>query len=236
MLKFLGIGAQKSGTSWLYTMLSQHPHVAFPGNKEIHFWDKNYPREPVSNYFDFFNDPLLYEGEITPSYAQLPLDAIETIHQGAPELKLIYILRNPLERAWSAALMALQRAQMEPYEASDCWFIDHFNSKASLSRGDYEQSIVNWLSFFATDNLLLLDYEDIKQRPQWLLNACCQHIGISPFSDEQLSTMPLEKKIFEGAGLSIRDSLKQPLLSIYASKIHSLSSYLNKNLQHWTHI
>lgn len=236
MLKFLGIGAQKSGTSWLYTMLSQHSQIAFPGNKEIHFWDKNYPREPVSNYFDFFNDPVLYEGEITPSYAQLSLDAIETIYKGAPGLKLIYILRNPMERAWSAALMALQRAQMEPHEASDRWFLDHFNSKASLSRGDYEQTIVNWLSVFPTDNLLLLDYEDIQQHPRCLLDACCRHIGISAFSSEQLAVMQIERKVFEGNGLALRGSLKQPLLSIYAEKIHSLANYLNKDLHHWTHI
>lgn len=42
MLDFLGIGAQKAGTTWLYEKLRLHPDIAFPAGKEVHFWDQKY--------------------------------------------------------------------------------------------------------------------------------------------------------------------------------------------------
>ena len=47
MLTFLGIGTQKSGTTWLYSMLKHHPRVRFPNRKEVHFW--NSPAPPPLN-------------------------------------------------------------------------------------------------------------------------------------------------------------------------------------------
>ncbi len=44
MIDFLGIGAQKCGTTWLYERLAQHPQVRFPAGKEIHFWDHHLDR------------------------------------------------------------------------------------------------------------------------------------------------------------------------------------------------
>ena len=233
MLTFLGIGAQKAGTTWLYTMLSQHPDIAFPGHKEMHFWDKQFPHAPVSNYFNFFNSPTLYEGEITPSYALLPLDAIKTLYQGAPKLKLIYLIRNPIERAWSAALMALQRAQMEIAEASDQWFLDHFYSKASLLRGDYEYCLRHWYSIYPAENLLLLEYEQLKISPNTLLNQCFEHIGVASFNQTQYALLNSNSRVFEGSGDPIRPRLKTELLKIYHPKIRSLEKYLHKDLSHW---
>ena len=81
MLHFLGIGAQKAGTSWLHAMLSQHPKLALPKDKELHYWDKQYPQAPVQNYLNFFHQQDRYEGEITPAYASLPISTIEAIYQ-----------------------------------------------------------------------------------------------------------------------------------------------------------
>ena len=46
MLDFLGIGAQKAATTWLYANLDLHPQIAFPAGKEVHFWDRREGREP----------------------------------------------------------------------------------------------------------------------------------------------------------------------------------------------
>src|SRR5258706_3186219 len=130
MLDFLGIGAQKAGTTWLHEALSLHPALRFPGGKEVHFWDWHRARG-VDWYRGLFGAaaPGVKNGEITPAYALLPVEAIREIREINPALRVIYTLRNPLERAWSAALMVLQRGGMTLEEASDQWFIDHFRSK-----------------------------------------------------------------------------------------------------------
>ena len=143
MLDFLGIGAQKAGTTWLYEMLCQHPQLAFPGGKEMHFWDAGRSRG-LEWYRSCFNVGEKKNGEITPAYAMLPVETIREIHALNPALRVIYILRNPIDRAWSSARMALERAEMTLAEASDQWFVDHFLSQGSLRRGDYESCIRHW--------------------------------------------------------------------------------------------
>ncbi|WP_298607898.1 sulfotransferase [uncultured Thiothrix sp.] len=234
MLAFLGIGAQKAGTTWLHRMLSQHPQLYLPEAKELHYWDKQYPQAPIQAYLDFFHRIDCLEGEITPSYAILPISTIQVIHQYLPELKLIYSLRNPIERAWSAACMFLTKAQMELEEASDQWFLDHFYSKNSRLRGDYETSIRQWLSIYPRENLLLLDYDLIKSNPKLVLSSCCAHLGIHDFTLTQLETMLLSSKVFAGQGYQLRPKLKQALIDLYTPQIYSLSQYLNKDLSHWT--
>ncbi len=233
MYKFLGIGAQKAGTTWLYKMLSQHPDIAFPHGKEVHYWNRQYPKRSPKDYLSKFDSKNLVEGEITPAYAFLPLDTIKQIHQFAPDLRIIYIIRNPIDRAWSSARMALALAEMTFTEASDQWFIDHFNSQGSLLRGDYESSIANWSQVYNSDNLLLLSFEDIHQSPQQLLQNCCQHIGVESFSTTMLQNINPEKKVFSGASNPLNPSLHKHLKNLYHDKIQSLSTALNKDLSHW---
>lgn len=233
MLHFLGIGAQKAGTTWLHAMLSQHPSLKLPNAKELHYWDKQYPHAPIQNYLNFFHDQAHYEGEITPAYASLPSSTIEVIYEHLPRLKLLYCLRNPIDRAWSAACMFLTRAQMELDEASDQWFLDHFFSKGSRLRGNYELCIRNWTAFYPRESLLLLDYDLIKSSPEQLLTACCQHLEIPPFTETQLQQMLLATKVFEGKGYELRPRLKQALIHLYTPQIHALSEYLDQDFSHW---
>ncbi len=233
MYKFLGIGAQKAGTTWLFRMLSQHPNIAFPHGKEIHYWNRQYPKHPPEDYLSKFISNTLAEGEITPAYAFLPLETIKQIHHHAPDLRIIYIIRNPIDRAWSSARMALVRAEMTFTEASDQWFIDHFNSQGSLLRGDYERSISNWTQVFNSDNLLILSFEDIHQSPQSLLEKCCQHIGVPNFSNKTLQVINPEKKVFSGSSNTLNPVLQEHLKALYKDKIQSLSTTLNRDLSHW---
>lgn len=235
MLHFLGIGAQKAGTTWLHEMLSQHPQLILPAAKELHYWDKQFPTSPVQAYSNFFQHTDCYEGEITPAYASLPITTIQVIYQHFPELRLIYSLRNPIQRAWSAACMFLTKSQMELEEASDQWFLDHFYSKGSRLRGDYETCIRNWTSVYPKQNLLLLDYDLIKSEPSTVLSLCCQHLGIKHFTDQQLKRMLLDSKVFAGKGYELRPTLKQALIHLYTPQIQSLSRYLDKDFSHWIH-
>jgi hypothetical protein len=233
MLKFLGVGAQKCGTTWLYHALSLHPQVQFPGCKEVHFWDRT-PRGDLTAYQRLFSHPVKFEGDITPAYGFLPLSVIREVYeQFGADLKLIYMIRNPLDRAWSAARMAVRRAEMEVSEASDYWFIDHFKSYGSLQRGDFEQCIRNWRCIFGEASLLIVRYEELCANPLALAKRCADHIGIDPgwYSETHLDT--LQASQFAGDGTPLRQTLFHPLLDIYHDKIISLGSYLDLDLSDW---
>ena len=114
MLDFLGIGAQKAGTTWIYHQLAGHPQVAFPAGKEVHFWDRHRDRGTQwwlalfgqSGPGDVARDGReVRRGEITPAYAVLDPFTVREIAQLCPQARIFYSLRNPVARAWSAALM-----------------------------------------------------------------------------------------------------------------------------------
>jgi hypothetical protein len=235
MLNFIGIGAQKAGTSWLYHMLSHHPQILFPAGKEIHFWDQQTHRG-IQWYRDLFSGalpPEIRQGEITPAYAFLSLESISDIKRLFPDLRLIYMIRNPIERAWSSARMALERAEMTLTEASDAWFIDHFRSQGSLRRGDYETCIRQWRAIFGSEVLLILRYEDISDSPRTLLRDCLVHIGVdSGWAATQPQDL-VSRRVFSSERALIRPNLLLVLQEIYQPKISSLARYLNMDLSDW---
>lgn len=226
MLNFIGIGAQKAGTTWLYRNLSKTSNIVFPAGKEVHFWDIHYGQGVEWYRSQFINlPPSAIGGDITPAYAILPIEKIQEVFVSFPDLRILYLLRNPVERAWSSALMALMRAEMTINEASDQWFIDHFNSQGSKLRGDYMQCIKNWLSVYPEENMLILLYDDISNEPSYVMQKVLSHIG-GDCDENIINQQALSKKIFTGSGDKIRPALHQYLKAMYAPKITELKQFL----------
>ena len=230
MLNFLGIGAQKAGTTWLYERLRLHPGLAFPAGKEIHFWNQS-RHYGLDWYRGRFADSGGSNGEITPAYAILAPEIIREIHREFPDLRLIYTIRNPISRAWSSAKMEMRRAGMEPDETSDQWFIDHFRSPGSLARGDYLSCIRNWRAVYPAEQLQVLRFEDIQERPLQVLEACCRHLGVPGGVWED--GPGIREKVFSSGNEPLRSSLRPALLDLYWDRILSLSDYLGQDLSAW---
>jgi hypothetical protein len=234
MLGFLGIGAQKAATTWLFELLARHPQVRFPAGKEVHFWDQKRERG-IEWWLGLFSDPTpgVLQGEITPAYALLERDDIAEIRERVPEVKLFYSIRNPMERAWSAALMALQRAELEQGEASDQWFIDHFRSRGSLARGDYEGCLRRWSSVFPREQLLVLLYDEIVRQPRSVLVGLAGHLGIDAGFFGRLPESELRRPAFPGPDVPIRRSLLPALRELYEGRIDAVAKLLGRDLGAW---
>src|SRR6056297_3866495 len=100
---FLGLGAQRSGTSTLNHYLSQHPQFRAPIRKEVHYFDKNYYRgvEWYKGYFPMQSrSRISVTGEVSPFYIFHPYCA-ERIARDLPHARFIVLLRNPVSRAIS---------------------------------------------------------------------------------------------------------------------------------------
>jgi hypothetical protein len=234
MLDFVCIGAQKCGTTWLYEHLRKHPGTAFPAGKEVHFWDQK-QANGLDWYRSLFDSPAAAGkkcGEITPAYAILDHDTIKECHDNFPDLKLIYIIRNPIERAWSSAKMALARSEMRMEEASDQWFLDHFHSRGSLMRGDYETCLRNWLALYPKEQLLVVLFDDLVSNPAGLIKDCFTHLEVDPEHYEWQT--PLKTKVFASQEHPIKSSLRAELERIYRPRILSLSNYLGIAVNNWT--
>lgn len=231
---FLGIGAQKSGTTWLYENLKRHPGIGFPADKEIHFWDRDLEKG-VQSWLDLFVDADAQRklGEITPAYAILDEDVVHQIAALIPQVRLFYSIRNPIERAWSSALMALERAEMTFDEASDQWFIDHFESSGSRRRGNYVACLDRWTAAFPAEQLHVILFDDIVSEPRSVISGVARHIGVDLEFYASIRDEDLAQPVFAGTGEQIRPQLYRYLEAIYAPDIEAIETRLKRDLADW---
>ncbi len=234
MLDFLGIGAQKCGTTWLHVNLKRHPAVFLPEPKELHFWNRPDGRD-LAWYRDVFagTAPGVLGGEITPAYGFLPIATIEAVRREFPDLRLIYCLRNPIERAWSSALMALGRAEMTLDEASDQWFIDHFHSAGSRARGDYEACLRNWRAVFEPARIQVVLFDRIVACPLRVLREVAGGLGIDAAFFDTVAPELLAQPQNSGQGHPLRPSLRPVLERLWRPRVSRLADYLGVDLDHW---
>ena len=243
---FMGIGAQKAGTTWVFSRLEQHPDVVFPAGKEVHFWDLRF-QKGTSWYFSRLGAPASKKvGDITPAYAILPRPRIEKLAAACPDTQFFMILRNPLERAWSLAKMNAGilfeatrdikfegRPGLEINDLSDGWWKAQFKMKGSLVRGMYDQSLDRWLSVVERDRLLVLHYEELVETPREFLNSIATHCGITTNWFDQKSDSFFSKKVFYGANQSLPERFKPFLRELYGESIKNLSARLGGDYSHW---
>ncbi len=185
---FLIVGAQRSGTSWTYGRLAAHPGVLGAWQKEIHFFnrERNFARGPVWYRAHFpHTGPGLLTGEATPDYMFVPR-AAERLAALVPEARLIVLLRDPVERAYSQyhhnrrrgverlsfeAALEAQAEEAGPGERG-------LNSY--LSRGRYAEQVLRLLDRFARDRVLVVRSEDLFEAPADALPRIFTFLGLAP--------------------------------------------------------
>jgi hypothetical protein len=196
---FLGIGAQKAGTTWLAENLRRHPEVFLPEKKELHWLDHKFER-PLSDWAAHFADAgERKRGEITPAYGILPHARIRFLRDVAPDVRLLLLLRNPIERAWSQAVMDLAERRGRPAAAvGEAEWLAFLDSDAARSRGDYLGILDRWLAVFPAEQLFVGYFEAIGEDPRGLLAAVFRHIGVSERVD--WARFPLAQRISPAVG------------------------------------
>jgi hypothetical protein len=185
---FLGIGAQKGGTTTLQRLLEQHPQAYLPAAKELHFFSLHYARGETWYAEQFAAAaPGQRCGEITPYYLFHP-ETPRRIARLLPAVKLVVLLRDPVERTLSQVFHS-RRLGLEPLEleaalaaeaerlqgaeqrlvAADGRDRSH-QEHSYLARSRYEQQLARYEQHFAADQLLILRSEDLFSRPEdgWL--------------------------------------------------------------------
>jgi LPS sulfotransferase NodH len=192
---FLGIGAMRSGTSWLRKHLNNHPRVWMAEPKEVHFFDRHFEerrwpllsseREARLRYGAYFaeapTESGTVTGEFTPAYAVLPDERIATIRRWMPDLKVVFIMRDPVERAWSHARKDFAKYWgKEPGSATLDDLRPFFDDPNVHRRGDYLSCLRAWLAYFPRERFLLSCMEDIVADPHDLLRAHFEFLGVDP--------------------------------------------------------
>lgn len=175
---FLGIGAQKAGTTWLYRNLISHPRIWMP-RKELHYFDRKLDRGDKWYVEQFAAGEGYVTGEITPAYSTLGLDEVSHVHTLLPGIKIIFLMRNPIERAWSQAVMRYERQGGVTTEEEFMSFLE-LSSRRRLS--DYLRTLSNWRNFYPEASIFVGFLEDIHFYPDLFLHRVHDFLDITPMN------------------------------------------------------
>ncbi len=214
---FLIIGAKKCGTTALYAYLTQHPSIAPAFKKEIYFFNAFYGKG--SNWYRGFfptkrerrramsaGRPLL-TGEATPDYLFNP-HAPERTFATIPAARLIAILRNPVDRAYSfynhnlragVERLSFEEAvdreeerlagEREKVLADPSYFSFDYEHHSYLTRGVYADQVEDWTKRFPRSQLLVLATEDLYERPEPTLREALAFLDLPYHAPREFKTL-----------------------------------------------
>lgn len=190
MICFLCIGAQKAGTTALHNLLRQHPDICLPAVKEIYYFsmDRLY-RKGTAFYHSYFKTagPQQIMGEIAPDYL-CSVQAPKRIAAYNPAMKLIIMLRDPVDRAYSQYLMK-KRNGREKRTFSVCVeqeltaLADHRpegDLYSYVSRGLYATQLKRYRQHFSKEQLHVLLFEDFIADQQAAVKKIFSFLGVDP--------------------------------------------------------
>ena len=172
---FVGIGAQRCGTSWWHSLIEQHPQVASLGwgAKELHYFNDQWragQRRAEDYAHQFRRRPGQLAGEWTPRYMWDPW-SVPALVQVAPAAKLLVMLRDPVARFRSGVRHA---AKLHGDPSAD-------DVTTAFTRGLYAAQLEPALRLVGAEQLLVLQFEQCVREPARFLDQTFDFLGVEPF-------------------------------------------------------
>ncbi len=169
---FVLVGIQRSGTTWLYEVLRNHPDVFLPYVKEVHFFDNNFEKgiEWYRNHYIGVKSETCI-GDITPNYIHNKTNA-SRIFSLIPECKILIILRNPVDYLFS---LYNHRRIIENGIGSFESFIE---DPKNLDYACFYKKTIEYYRLFSSEQIHLAYYEDFVNDRKSYLKAICSFLEI----------------------------------------------------------
>jgi len=232
---FLVISPPKTGSTWLASNLRCHAEVFVAEAKEVKYFSHYCRWLDLHWYLDHFSPGAgRVKGEASPSYAILPVERVRWIRRLMPDVKLIFLMRDPVSRAWSHAKhnYHYREANFASYTAAfeaitERQWRENFAHEWPLANGDYLGQLRRWLSVFPREQLYLDFYESIAECPQTLLSNIFAFLGVAPIKD--FSSFRLTERIFPGLPGEIPPAVKPFVQELLRDRTKELASFLHEH-------
>ena len=229
---FLIIGAGKCGTTSLYSYLGNHPQILLPNNKEINFFSQNFTYgldwylsqfPSITDHSDFIT------GEASPSYF-FNSHAPERIYQIAPDVKLIVLLRNPVDRSISNYYQDRKTGQVtKTLEEAIIRAINRFrtmsredlsHSRSFLFKSLYILKLQRWMEIFPREQFLILKSEDFFDCPDRNMKQVFRFLELPEVINQKY------QKLNVGSYPPLDKSMRQKLTEFFYPYNKKLEEYL----------
>jgi hypothetical protein len=217
-IDFIVAGVQKAGTTALYDYLTEDPAIGLSRVKEVHFFDDESRDWAAADYgayhaqFDWERPAI--RGEATPIYAYWP-GALERIARYNPAIRLILMLRDPVERAWSHWRMEYARGvETQPFSwcvrdgrrrlfEAEPWGVHREFSY--VERGFYGEQVERLFELFPQEQALILGADDLRRDPNGVLAQVNLFVGAPPPQPRTPREVHVGAEMDYGADLSAED-------------------------------
>lgn len=224
---FIIIGAMKSGTSTLHSNLQLHPKIGMSRLKEPNYFSKNHSKG-IDWYKSQFNSGKIFNGEATPAYTwnHLYPDVPSRIHEILPNAKLIYVVRDPIDRIISHLHHDLYRDRFKLSEIDEVVF----NDSQYIMTSKYYSQLEKYLEFFSIDNIMVVNTYDLKNNLNNSLNQICEFLGLEEFSFENKSHVrnQSERKYLIKNHDQIHNILPRRLCNLYHLMYYFINIKINR--------
>jgi hypothetical protein len=229
---FLVISPPKTGSTWLAANLRCHSQLFVPDIKEVKYFSSFFKRMDLSWYLDNFRPGAgRLCGEASPSYALLPVERIRLIRRLMPEVKLIFLMRDPIARAWSHARhnhkyreANFGNCSVEFAAVPDEIWEANFRHDWPLASGDYLGQLRRWLSVFPAEQVYVGFYEAIAAAPERLLREIFAVLGVDVEVD--FSRFLVKERILAGRPGELSPTLRRSLCRLLHGRTVELVSFL----------
>lgn len=276
---FLGIGAQKAASTWLYTCLRAHPRFWLPPIKELHYfthrgedshagivgrllgkdWVNRRLRRLVGprvladlrshdpallrwdlRFFlgrrsDGWYESLFYPGssrltgEITPEYALLPAEEVGRVRTAFPNLKIIFLMRDPIDRGWSQVRMLarLRGLSLDSEEAA----ITLARDPLVVARSDYRSTLDAWGRHYPPDRIFTGFMEEVRSDPRALLTRIFDFLGVG--TDDSALSPDLHRVVHEGVPKPMPAAIERELALASIADLRILEERFGQPVSAW---
>ena len=282
---FIGIGAARSGTTWVARQLAQHSDIWLPRIKELHYFSRSLKYDGPSYLNDsslvkrvfsseehfqkyryhlyraigsnlirpsldklrwdclyFFGQPSddwyaslfatadnRIAGEITPQYSVLQVDDIKAIKKLNPDCKILFMMRDPVERAWSLLRYHDQRFTPGLTKSSINQLIKAAHHPAKLAQSDYRTILNNWFAVYSREEIFIGYYDQIVESPDKLVRNLFDFLNLD---HDTVSEKP-NSKVNQSFDKSMPELFRIAMSDYYYEPIQSLSQQYGGHYTKW---
>ncbi len=198
---FFVIGAQKAGSTYLLRCLGEHPQIFMPPSEVAFFENTLYDVERLDWFESHFDpaEPGQVVGVKRPNVLGLP-ECPERLHHHMPQLKLIAVLRHPVERAVSGYFHYMKTGllPLAPLEEGMPSLLqgecpaDYPRAPDVLQFGRYHEHLARYREFFAAEQIHVCLFDDLKSKPREALDQAYAFLGVDAgFQPPSVSSRPM---------------------------------------------
>ncbi len=198
-------------------------------------WYRAYMKDPIDDswYCSLFQDRLgrKMAGEATPEYSVLGREGLEHIKRLAPDARVLYIMRDPVTRAWSQILHRCRVQNIDAGKVGDDRLISLTEPEDFRMHGDYGRVLDDLFAVFPPEQVLTAFYEEIHDDRLAALSRICDFLGVASFDDKESG---LKKRYNRSQSVTMPDGVARHLRSLYAPVVRQVEERLGAVPEGWT--